>query len=573
MSITLHYIDVPEYAPGTLKTEGEELGTCRLEQLSAGGEDKAWATLEVGGWPLDGSRILPSMEELPALLNRETSGGCSGALGAAKLGNLKISHGVFAFLSIPAVELSLNNEVSANGITFWFSDASNTWCSRMILYWYRGTKLLETHEVFPDKPCWTLHKRVEGFDRVRVEFLEMNRPGVLLKMRKLQLGRTLVFNREQIRSVRLINEADPSLSKLTVDTMTVELFSLEDLELAPQQRQKMQLYRDGKLLANHGIREFSRQGRQSFIFSCQSPVGDLESSFLGGIYQGKDAEKLLREVLGDVELELDPLLRGQKVTGYLPVCTRREALQQIAFAIGGVVSTRSTPGVRIGTIPSFVTGNFSAQSVFEGGTVTTEPIPSRVEVVAHSFTPERGVQVLLEGEAIDDSDLLLTFSQPYCDYEITGGQILESGANFVRISGQGSVTLKAKPYNHNKIRYIRKAATEGSDNNRVETVEDATLIHSGNASAIADRLLRISSLRQTLRNTVAAKEQFAGQKVVIPTSWDEHMQGYITSMSSVFTQGGHTAEITVTGMLQQPEKSIAYAGEVWSGSWEVTAWI
>lgn len=119
---------------------------------------------------------------------------------------------------------------------------------------------------------------------------------------------------------------------------------------------------------------------------------------------------------------------------------------------------------------------------------------------------------------------------------------------------------------HSQMRCIRSTGGEGD---RVQKVENATLIHSGNVQKITDRLLKLCTLQQTLEQDAVVEDQRVGQRVVMCTPWSENMHGYITAMHSTFTQGGHTAAVTVLGTLQLPEEENLFAGEFYSGIWEV----
>ena len=566
MSIEIRYLDISPGSQELLRVEGANISEfCDPMLLLAGTREGNWASLESGGWPLDGSRALPDFEEKPAYLSTCTAGISSGALGGANLGSLQLGKENYAFEMPFGVELMVSELQSTRGLSFRFDRVSKSWCNAMLIQWFGGDTLLAEEMVYPDGPNFTVHRCVEGFNRIVLTFYSMNRAGALLHLRQVLLGRELVFSGGELRKVELVNEADPSLSRLTADTMTVTLCDDKNRELAPRQNQKMELYRDGKLLASHGIQTCSRQDDQ-YTFRCQSVIGQLEETFLGGIYQGETAKWVLDQVLEGLAYEIDPALQGSFLTGYLPVCTRREALQQIAFAIGGVVSTIGTSGIRIAAIPSLVTGCFMPENVFCGGSLRTTPQPARVEVVAHSYKTSDQVQTLLDAEDIGTERILLTFPQPHWDYTVTGGTITRQGANFVEIIPDGRVTLKAKTYLHSQMRCIRSTGGEGD---RVQKVENATLIHSGNVQKITDRLLKLCTLQQTLEQDAVVEDQRVGQRVVMGTPWTENMHGYITAMHSTFTQGGHTAAVTVLGTLQLPEEENLFAGEFYSGIWEV----
>lgn len=566
MSVEVRYLDVTPGNRETPRVDGANISDfCDPALLFDGTGERNWASLESGGWPLDGSRCFLDVREPPAFLSDCTAGLSSGQLGGAALDQLQLANENYSFDMPFSLELTTSNLLSAPGLTFRFDRVNHAWCNAMLVQWCGNDGMLAEEMVFPEGPDFTLHRNVEGFNRLTLTFYSMNRAGAQLHLRQILLGREIVFSQEQLGRVELVNEADPSLSRLTADVMTVTVYGDQSQNLAPQQNQKMELYRDGKLLASHSIQSCSRQDHL-YTFQCQSIIGRLGETFLGGIYQGEPVGDVLPQVLGDIPYELDPALQDALLTGYLPVCTQREALQQIAFSVGGVISTFGTSGICITAIPSLVTGSFNPENVFSGGNIKTVPQPTRVEVVAHTYKPAGQEETLLEQEDLGTQETLLTFPQPHWDYTATGATILEQNVNFVRLIPTGKVTLKAKNYLHSQMRCVRTAGGEG---NQVQKIENATLVHTGNVHQIADRLLKLSKLEQTLQQDAVVEDQRVGQKTVMSTPWRENMYGYITAMQSAFSKNGHTASVTVLGTLQLPGEENLFAGEFYSGIWEV----
>lgn len=59
-----------------------------------------------------------------------------------------------------------------------------------------------------------------------------------------------------------------------------------------------------------------------------------DEPFAAAIYSEKNAKELISSILGThFTLDFDAALENETVTGYIPDCTKREALQQIVFAL------------------------------------------------------------------------------------------------------------------------------------------------------------------------------------------------------------------------------------------------
>ena len=332
----------------------------------------------------------------------------------------------------------------------------------------------------------------------------------------------------------------------------------------------MELYRDGQLLAAHFITESSREGKDDYTFSCQSAIGLLEDSFLGGIYEETPLEQLLDDILVSWSYQLDDAFAGQTITGYLPICTRREALQQVAFAIGAVVTTQGGDAIRLMPLPERISGTFGADRIFSGAKVETAARIAQFEVTAHRYIPSTESQTLLDDEFLEGEDLFISFEEPHHDYRIIGGTLTGSGPNWVTITADGNVTLIAKPYLHRTSQHIRRnTAATAVERGNVLTVNEATLIHSGNAKAALDRMYATGQLRQTLTQDVVINSHAVGQRVSSENPWGNQIHGFITSMDSTLRQNSHTASVTILGLETSIPGIYSYAGELYSGDREV----
>lgn len=548
MSLKIKYIDVPQGVQEAARAQGPGQPFSDPAAVLRGAEDTAYATLEPRGWALDGSCAL--LPDSPGdFWWSQTRSGEDGS-----------------FATPPALTLLMPAPCTATGISFTFWPAGGQWCSQMRVSWFQGTTLLAQRTVSPDAPRWTLQQTVESFDKVRIELLATNLPGHFAKVGLIEIGQTVWFGKGQIAGVHMLNEIDPTLSELTVDTMTVRIRDEAGLSLSPQENQRLELYRDDTLAAVQYITGSSRESRQQFTFSCQSVIGLLEEDQLGGIYEAAPVETVLSDILGSTPYALDDFFADMTLTGYLPVCTRRQALQQVAFAIGAVVTTQGSGVIRLLPPAQSVSHKFVKGHMFHGGSVETAPRVARVEVVSHSYAPSQEEDTLLDAEPVDGQDVLLTFDAPHHSYSIAGGTITGSDANWVTVTARGPVTLTGKKYTHNTLRHTRRDPAAGAqERDNVQSVKDATLIHKGNALQVLDRLYKITRLRQTLNQDVVLTGQKAGQRVAAPSPWGSQLRGYITGVESDLTATGHTASVKILGIEVAAENAVCYAGDLYAG--------
>ncbi len=531
MSLSVTYFDVPVGAQETMQvstTGGQPFASDGL--LVKGHPDIPYATLE-GNWLLDKTRaLLPDTAE-----DFWWSEGPSDGDGY--------------FAEPPVLEVGFPALYTATGFTFTFWPSTNQWCSEVQLAWYNGETLLEALTAYPNSPNWTLNHMVESFDKLRITLVRTSKPLQYAKLRHLQIGRVVQFQQDEISSVNILNEADNTLTTLSVDTMTINIYDRTGRELAPQENQRIELYRDGTLLATQYIKDSKRSTNQKYEFRCQSAIGLLADTFLGGIYNSMPLLLLLQQILPGREFMLHSSFQDITVTGYLGVCTQREALQQVAFAVGALVKTQGSSVIELLPLPETVSSTFSSGQIFSNAEVSTRPRYAKVCVASHTYTPLSDPQTLIDGETLSGTDMLVTFTEPYHSYSIAGGTITEQGANYVVITADGPVTLTGLPYRHTCITHTKQdRAATGTEVNNVLRVEDATLVHSGNVAAVLDRLYSVLQLRQTLTQHVVIQGQQVGDLVVSQNPWGKVTQGYIVSMDNQLSPTGQTAQIKINGI-------------------------
>lgn len=553
MSLEINYIDAPEGAQEKMSAVGEGGNTLSDPALMVtGSRNIPYATLEPGIWKLDGTmRILPDNPS-PGWWSAERSGDdCR-------------------FDSAPKITVLFPTPYSSTGFTVTFSPATQQWCTEVHVKWFNGQSLLIDKVYNPAGPAWMLTETVESFDKVEFEFLATNRPQQFAKLGKIEIGRTVLFGAEEIVSARLRTEVDPTLCKIPVDTVSFDIHDPQDRDFLPQENQRIELLKDGVLRAVQYIKSSTKKTKSDYSIQCQSSIGLLKDDFLGGIYDDKPVVELLTEILGEWEFDIHATLSGKTVSGYLPVCSQRTALQQVAFAIGAMITTQDSSKIRLIPIPEVVTAKFTRGEIILGGSVKTASRYARVEVYSHTYVKTDVSETIMNEEEIDGEDVLVTFALPHYDYEITGGVITGYGDNWIKITAAGIVTVNAKTYIHNTRSHIkRNPEATAKERGNYLAIKEATLINTGNVYEALDRLYLAVQRRQTVSQPVIVSGQKAGQLASSLTPWGTITRGFISSMNSQLTQTGHIADIQIQGIEVTLDSVWFYSGEIYSGGQEV----
>lgn len=300
-------------------------------------------------------------------------------------------------------------------------------------------------------------------------------------------------------------------------------FAKNDINVAAFENGDEVLYYDGNTLAGkYFFESVIQQGPERYKLTAVSIIGRLlNSRHYGGVYVGVPSSVIFEEILGGTNYVLDPDVATATVTGYLPIAIRRDNLQQLLFATGSTVRVDDAGTIYITSMSPVEAGSFAPNRVYIGGSVKTDKPIAGVKVTEHNYF-EAGNEVTLFADGVDGEELI-EFQEPYHDLQIEGGVIMESGANYARISAKGTVTLTGKPYTH--VTRIVTAGTVGSGSTEnVKTVSNCYLANPQIAQALADRLYEYLKCNRTITQDVLTGTERAGDVVSVINPYTMEME-------------------------------------------------
>ena len=140
---------------------------------------------------------------------------------------------------------------------------------------------------------------------------------------------------------------------------------------------------------------------------------------------------------------------------------------------------------------------------------------TQVVVTEHQYI-EGGEQTdLFEGTAQEGD--IITFDGPMHDLQATGISILESNANYAKVSA-GSGTLKGRAYIHN-TRQITQNVLQANEPN-IKTVTDATLVSLVNSRAVAEQVANYYRCVETINAPVEYQGENPGDVLSVWHPYD-----------------------------------------------------
>ena len=329
-------------------------------------------------------------------------------------------------------------------------------------------------------------------------------------------------------------------SSLSFDTVSVEVCTKTigtQLSALPNNTPII-VYRGGEIKARFVSSGVSRIGPVTYQLTGRSPMGALTGMVhTGGIYTGQTVEEVVKEICGNIPSLIKSVYAGVKLYGWLPYAdgkerSARDNLAQVLFAIGAYLRTDLNGVLRIEPLWDGTASLIDVDRSYTGGTVKYDSPISAVTVTEHQYVAGTEVKELFSGTAQNGD--IITFSEPMHSLSATGFTILESGANYAKISA-GAGELTGKAYIHN-TRLITQPVTAGAVEN-IKSVTDATLVSLVNSYAVAKRLADYYRCRETITNDIVSGHEKPGHVVSVYHPYDKKMvsaciQSLDTTMSA-----------------------------------------
>lgn len=362
--------------------------------------------------------------------------------------------------------------------------------------------------------------------------------------------------------------------ELQADTIELEVKCSDKNIVVFTENAPLQYYRENLLRSTYYVQSIKRIGGDKYTISADSAMGLLMKRLhVGGIYTGQTVKEVVNEICGNIPILVKTVFADTKLYGWLPYCkppesSARNNLAQVLYAIGAALTTDNNGVLRVEPLWDGVSSSIGETRMYFDGSVETEKPISAVTVTEHQYIAGTNEKELFSGTSQQGD--IITFSEPMHSLTATGFTILESGANYAKISA-GSGSLKGKPYIHN-TRLVTQTVTENAAEN-VKSVTDATLVSLVNSSAVAKRLADYYKCRETITNGIVSGQEKPGHVISVYHPYDKKMvSACIVSLDTTMSGTLKSEMAALVGFLPpQPETTEYYDERVLltgSGEWE-----
>ena len=284
--------------------------------------------------------------------------------------------------------LTADRTFSSQGFTLTFDTDNNIYPNDVNITWFNGDLQIATEDFEINSAQYFCHNQVSNFDKVIMTFYNLNMGYNRLKLRAIDYGYGTVFYGDELRNVKIIQEIDPISSQIAINTADFTVDAKGDIEYSFQEGQPFEIYFNDNLLMKTFVKSSKRKARLLWDVQSEDYIGLLDSvMYYGDMYEDEPASDVIQDIMetANVPYTLSSDFDNKTITGYIPYTTCRDALMQVAFAIGAVVDTSYSDVVNIYKLSDTVQQTITKDRIMQGQNFDADNVVTSVEVVAHTY--------------------------------------------------------------------------------------------------------------------------------------------------------------------------------------------
>lgn len=444
------------------------------------------------------------------------------------------------FLNTPNLTIEFSKAHTSVGITLKFLE---DYPSKILVSWYsdqdRNVKI-ESKYFYPNSTEYVCFKQVENYKSIKIEFLKTRQPRQFAKMTFMLYGEIRTWADDDVMRATVSEEIDSTSSTLPINTAELTLVDQnDDFNIQNTEGLWKSLQADQKIILNENVNgnvldvgtfyiDTWESKDNSITLSLVDTLGLIDKTkFMGGMYTDIKAGDLINSIMlsaniEDFEIAAD--LAEITLSGYLPIMSHREALQQIAFAIGAVVDSTKGSTIRVYTPDKNIDSYILLDRKFSGKTsITLDEYVSGVSITCSKFKQLTETSEIYNGY-LSAGTHKIEFTEPYTALTCEGGSIVSSGANFALIASTGGdVALSGIGYEQTEYTVLKNVNV--IDVGQVENVKSfsgLTIYNQSKLLDVAEQLLKWYALRQKVSLEYICEKERVGEWVGIQDSLNQN---------------------------------------------------
>lgn len=484
------------------------------------------------------------------------------------------------FATPPVLTVSFTSPHTSAGITLFFLD---DYPANIKVAWYgtSGQKIIE-EEYAPDDLTFLCKKQVENYGKIVITFLKTRLPQRRIQLAYIKYGMEMEWDREKVKSASVTHEVDGTYASLPIGTAEVSIVDENnDFDLTNRDGMWTSIQKNQTLIVTEELATKEVACGQYYIdtwsssanivsFSMLDVIGLMDKTkfYEGRIYENEKAGIIIGEIMTSAGISAYTVaedVQNIEISGYLGVCSHREALQSVLFICGAICDCMA------GVIAIYKPGREVVGAINIARKFSTEvkmaEYVSGVSVTFSRYAEKTEAEEIYAG-VLPAGNSTIEFSAPYkpSSIEVTAGTIVKAATNYVviHIDEESECTVSGIGYEvmQNTFTLKRKNLAAGETEN-IKSCSGCTLISYNSVKGIAERLLNYYELNQqvTIKYLIDAEKNGDWVNCVMPNNGEIVCGIY---QQSIDLTGGFIATATCRGY-STITTVYEYSGEFYTG--------
>lgn len=410
----------------------------------------------------------------------------------------------------------------SKGITLYFHPHTNDYARSASVTWLNASNATIKEGTYTlSGNIGVIEESVADYKSVVVKLIGTNNPFRWIKLYGIDFGIARTFVDSEIDTCKIYENVNMLSDEITANTLRFTI-KTKDPVFSPVsgdigddmllKKQYLHVSKNNERFGTFFLTDWEDIGQTGahFRFSAEDAMSVLEKyTFDGGIYNNQLASDLLDSIFliafptGLIRYRLEDNLLSSKVSGWLPVCSCREAFQQICFAIGAVASTARLGTVQIFSRRTTITQYVPLSRQYIGGKYKPMPYYSGVDVVSYAYTAA-SESVEAHNGALGVGEYRIEFSQPLHSLSISGGAIMTAHVNYakIKVAAAGTVLLSGKRYTENRLTATIREPIATGEVESIATFDGCKIVSAQAAAILAPMIMQYLKNRMNIETDI-----------------------------------------------------------------------
>jgi hypothetical protein len=478
---------------------------------------------------------------------------------------------------------------TTNGLTLYFSEYTGDYCTNINVSFYNSSDvLIRADNYLPTGIVFSTNQAVANFKRIVVSFSVTSRPYRYARLTGIDFDDLITFSGSEIKAASVIEQINPLSVELPMNTLDLTLYSAAgDFSIvAPagfyanlQYKEPLDVYENLNneivYIGRFYLDRWESQSENLATFSCVDAlgIGEIAATNYYTMQEGLWINDPLEDVVGEIldstgfSYEIDASFAGVGLYGWIPLSTRREALQQIAFTIGAYVTCARSNKILIKPFElasDLVSYDYTLTSASKSlaSPVTQRPLVTGVKILTSRYNYLTANKIVFSGQ-LATGDYIIHFPDGVINEIATqsGGTGVKTsflyGANHMQftVTSAGTFEFTAQLYYERLTSpaTLNNGSLPAGTLTNIINIDNATLVTSSTASQtytivddVIQRVYDYYQQRYTQKTKLFGSRIAVGDSVLIATQSSRQIKGIVERMTTDLA-GGFVSQVEIVG--------------------------